>query len=92
MTTTATATRTYIARHTTRQLDRSRCERRAYRFDAPFVIEVRCPECGERMPKVDVIDGRSSDDRECNARCMGATTGGVCECRCGGSNHGGRWA
>lgn len=25
---------------------------------------------------------------ECNARCMGGKCGGVCECRCGGRNHG----
>jgi hypothetical protein len=85
-------TRTYIARHSKQALDQGICSRRAYRFEAPFVIEVRCPDCGRILPKVDLIEGTVSEDRECNERCMGATTGGVCECRCGGQNHGGRWS
>lgn len=88
-----TGTRTFIARHTTPQVKRSGCERRAYRFQADFVVEVRCPDCSERMTRIDSITGISTPDAaECNARCMGATTGGVCECRCQGENHGGRWS
>lgn len=89
---TATKTRTFIARHSAKQIQRSGCERRAYRFEATFVVEVRCPDCQERMPLVDSIESIEVDGAtECNARCMGATTGGVCECKCRGENHGGRW-
>lgn len=92
-TATKTRTFTFIARHTQAQIKRSGCTRRAHRFEAPFVVEVRCPDCGEHMTKVDTIRGvEVTDATECNERCMGATTGGVCECRCKGENHGGRWA
>lgn len=33
------------------------------------------------------VEGTYNPDRECNARCMGAT-GPSCDCTCGGENHG----
>ena len=91
---TGTKAHTFIARHVRRQIERSGCTRKALRFEANFHQgRVECPDCHEPMTKIDTITaGTASDASECNARCMGATTGGVCECRCKGENHGGRWS
>lgn len=46
---------------------------------------VRC-ECGAGTMVAKPLQGRVTD-HECNARCM-ASKGHVCECSCGGANHG----
>jgi hypothetical protein len=87
---------TWIARHG----KTSTCERRAIRvstadldLDALKVLQtkrcVRCPDCEGWLGWAEPVVGRFDEGRECNARCMGATHGGVCECRCKGENHGG---
>lgn len=43
--------------------------------------------CEHGSSKVDVVRGRHSDTRKCDARCTGAT-GFDCECSCAGQNHG----
>ena len=42
--------------------------------------------CGRHLFFQDV-KGTFNADRECNEKCMGST-GHVCECSCGGKNHG----
>lgn len=51
------------------------------RCDVP---SVRC-QCGETMPGKRIV-GRTTE-HECDARCMNSR-GHVCECSCGGRNHG----
>lgn len=44
--------------------------------------------CEEHGPFViKFLKGRYSPERQCDARCMGAT-GPSCDCSCGGANHG----
>ena len=48
-----------------------------------------CPRCGRLMERKSIV-GTLNPSIPCNPKCMGAT-GPVCECSCGGENHGGRW-
>lgn len=46
-------------------------------------------EAGVIKPAVRIIDYKVGGSKhECNAKCMGGSARGVCECRCGGKNHG----
>ena len=47
--------------------------------------DVRC-DCGRSMT-AKPLRGSVSPDHECGARCLGSK-GHVCECSCGGANHG----
>lgn len=49
--------------------------------------DVICPECGERCGKAGMVKG-SKAECPCDARCTEAK-GFVCNCSCGGANHGG---
>ena len=46
-----------------------------------------CTACGSEKVTVNVIKGVLVEEKRCDGRCMGAT-GPVCECSCGGKNHG----
>jgi hypothetical protein len=50
----------------------------------------KCPVCGQRHPANRVVQYKSNPSKhECNAKCMGAHGRSmVCECKCGGKNHG----
>lgn len=48
----------------------------------------RCPTCN-RLNNGSPVKGRVTA-HECNAKCM-ASTSGICECSCGGKNHGGSY-
>lgn len=52
-----------------------------------FAIRCRC--CGKAR-KAEPIKGTYNPRVECNAKCM-ASKGNVCECSCGGKNHGASW-
>lgn len=46
-------------------------------------------ETGAIKPAVRIIDYKVGGSKhECNVKCMGGSARGVCECRCGGKNHG----
>lgn len=65
----------------------------AWRWELPRTAmkSVVCRGCGERVAKGSKrIVGKRSE-QECDARCMGATSG-ACECKCEGRNHGGAHA
>lgn len=49
-----------------------------------------CPACSAKHPASRKIEYKSQPSRhECNAKCMGASGRSmVCECKCGGKNHG----
>lgn len=49
-----------------------------------------CPACGKPMTYGAVI-GIHNDSVPCDTRCTGAR-GHICECSCGGKNHGSQWA
>ena len=47
-----------------------------------------CPD-GLELPVTRKIEYKSQPSlHECDARCMGGKCNGICECRCGGKNHG----
>lgn len=48
----------------------------------------RCGACGAQRKSV-VVRGRVTDHK-CDARCTNSKSG-VCECSCGGANHGRGW-
>lgn len=47
---------------------------------------VVCPECESRL-SLRALRSTYNPEKKCSARCMGATRH-VCECACGGANHG----
>jgi hypothetical protein len=49
-----------------------------------------CPACGQKHTAQRKIEMKAFPSRhECNAKCMGASGRSmVCECKCGGKNHG----
>jgi hypothetical protein len=49
-----------------------------------------CAGCGTMM-EPGMLKGYISADHKCDARCM-ASRGPLCECSCGGANHGKGWA
>src|SRR5262249_27991962 len=51
---------------------------------------VSCPRCHARRLRLEPIEGRETD-HACNAACMFAR-GPLCECQCGGKNHGAGFA
>lgn len=49
----------------------------------------RSVETGELLPLNRIIEyKRKPSLHECNAKCLSGSCRGVCECRCGGKNHG----
>lgn len=50
-----------------------------------------CRGCGEQIKKGSKRVVGKKSNRECDARCMSATSG-ACECACEGANHGGSFA
>lgn len=46
-------------------------------------------DCGRRT-RVYEVRGKFSAKHKCNAKCL-ASKSGVCECSCGGHNHGASW-
>lgn len=59
------------------------------RISSSHITEWRCPKCeGSRVEGSQVRGQHSS--HVCDARCMCAT-GPLCECSCGGKNHGKMW-
>jgi hypothetical protein len=49
----------------------------------------RSIEAGELLPVTRIIEYKRNPSRhECNARCLNGSCTGVCECKCGGRNHG----
>lgn len=60
-----------------------------YTHDTGSLV-IDCRKCGApRFAKM--VRGIVNPHRECNAKCM-ASHGTVCECSCGGKNHGGSFA
>lgn len=55
--------------------------------NADVMGDLRCPKCNVNLPKGTRIEGHYNPKHVCSAKCMSAT-GGVCECSCGGENHG----
>ena len=53
------------------------------------IPEESCQSCGKEMIKKE-IKGYTNTEIACSPKCEGAT-GHVCECECGGLNHGGKW-
>lgn len=49
-------------------------------------FRIDCRKCGEPQTSR-MVKGKVSQKHECNAKCL-SSTGGVCECSCGGKNHG----
>ena len=49
-------------------------------------LTVDCRKCGKGR-RAKSVRGTFSKKHECNAKCL-SSTGGVCECSCGGKNHG----
>lgn len=49
-------------------------------------VDLRCPKCGG-IEKVNTVLKARVTKHECNGKCM-ASKSGVCECSCGGKNHG----
>lgn len=48
-----------------------------------------CPACGQKHQAVRKIEYKAFPSRhECNAKCLNGHVNGVCECKCGGKNHG----
>jgi hypothetical protein len=48
-----------------------------------------CPTCGYLHNALRKIEYKAFPSRhECNGKCMGGKVNGVCECKCGGKNHG----
>ena len=45
--------------------------------------------CGRRM-RIYEVRGKFSAKHVCNAKCL-ASKSGICECSCGGKNHGASW-
>lgn len=73
----------------------------AFRFEDGMVVQalalqhsegtaIRC-ECDQAWVTLKPVQGKYSPVKVCDGRCM-AATGNVCECQCGGKNHGGRHA
>ncbi len=54
------------------------------------LLEFPCNNCGA-VSHVRAVAGKISPRHVCNARCL-ASTSGVCECSCGGKNHGASYA
>jgi hypothetical protein len=54
----------------------------------PAMDSLRC--CG-RSPKMVEVKGTFRPAHKCDARCL-TSTGGKCECACGGKNHGMNYA
>lgn len=61
-------------------------------FDYLLTVMQGCTRCDlcSRYFKVTQITGRTTE-HECNAKCL-ASKGPLCECACGGANHGGKYA
>lgn len=56
---------------------------------APKHFSGKCEACGERHAASRAIQYKAQPSRhECNAKCMNGSMRGVCECGCGGKNHG----
>ena len=53
-------------------------------------LAIRCRCCGKARA-ARPVRGIVNMHRECNAKCM-ASHGTVCECSCGGKNHGGSYS
>jgi hypothetical protein len=53
-------------------------------------IVIDCRKCGQAR-RAFPVRGIVSLKHECNEKCM-SSTGTVCECSCGGKNHGGSYA
>lgn len=51
---------------------------------------IDCRECG-KPARAKPVMGKYSAKHVCNAKCL-ASRGGVCECSCGGKNHGASYA
>ena len=53
-------------------------------------IVLDCRKCGEAR-RAFLVRGKFSAKHQCNDKCM-SSTGTLCECSCGGKNHGGAYA
>jgi len=63
---------------------------RAIRYDG-YTMWAGYPMSGAREPRpvTRKIEYKSQPSRhECNAKCLGGKATGICECKCGGQNHG----
>ena len=49
-------------------------------------LVLKCRKCCKEL-RVEKVIGRISAKHECNAKCLSSHSG-VCECSCGGKNHG----
>jgi hypothetical protein len=60
-------------------------------FDNSFLIVPHaCPGNFSGRIRLTAVFGTYNSERECNGKCMSAI-GNVCECQCGGKNHGGSY-
>jgi hypothetical protein len=59
-------------------------------YNPGYGLAIFCKGC--HMPKAaQQVKGRISKTHKCNAKCL-ASTGFLCECSCGGKNHGASFA
>jgi hypothetical protein len=59
-------------------------------FETPEALEYMsngCPTCEYRWIGATAVIGTLKPEHKCDARCVNAG-GGLCECACGGRNHG----
>ena len=60
-----------------------------YKFNGGYPRCLLCPVCGIQMnPRR--VEGHADPNEPCDGRCTGAI-GHICNCSCGGKNHGSRW-
>lgn len=55
-----------------------------------FFWAIPCRSCGQER-KARLVRGTYNPAHKCNAKCL-ASHGHVCDCSCGGRNHGTAWA
>ena len=83
---TATRTLSYVDRvFGTPHYTEARLTRVVDGVERPESHDFKCPSC-KRERRGTVVKGRVSEHK-CNAKCL-ASKSGVCECSCGGKNHG----
>lgn len=59
------------------------------RYDGYSMWVGRETATSQRLPVTRKIEYKSQPSRhECNSKCLGGKATGVCECKCGGKNHG----
>ena len=82
-----TATRTYLGtdKWGAKKWSEARLTREVDGKARDISWDATCPTCKRHRKSAEVRG--SVTDHKCNAKCL-ASTSGICECSCGGANHG----